>query len=457
MPSVRVRFAPSPTGFFHIGSARTALFNWLYARHSGGAFVLRIEDTDKERNTEESLQVLLNGMKWLGLDWDEGPDADGEFGPYFQSQRTAIYQEYLKKLQDAGRTYEKDGAIFFRLEGERYTEFDDYRKCEVEKVRAAPQVINDQVRGRVERAEEKDFVIFRSNGEPVFHFVNVVDDIAMGITHVIRGEDHLSNTSKHCELFRAFGVEPPVFAHIPLILKSSGPGKMSKRDEGALIEDYEKSCYLPAAVRNYLCLLGWSPKDDQEIMTIDEIIDRFDFDGINQGNARFDEKKMAHINAEYIRQLPLETLAWMVSPILVREGLIDTSTDEDYIQDVLRVSQEKMTALNALPSLIGCFFTDDYPLDEKTRARIFKKGDHVARVREFLAEMDSMEDFSSESIDAYFEALAERNGFKKFEYFPVTRFAVSGTGGGPDLLPMLSVLGKERVKARLEHFILKAS
>jgi glutamyl-tRNA synthetase len=457
MPSVRVRFAPSPTGFFHIGSARTALFNWLYARHSGGVFVLRIEDTDKERNTEESLQVLLDGMKWLGLDWDEGPDAGGEFGPYFQSQRTAIYQEYLKKLQDAGRTYEKDGAIFFRLEGERYTEFDDYRKCEVEKVRAAPQVINDQVRGRVERAEEKDFVIFRSNGEPVFHFVNVVDDIAMGITHVIRGEDHLSNTSKHCELFRAFGVEPPVFAHIPLILKSSGPGKMSKRDEGALIEDYEKNCYLPAAVRNYLCLLGWSPKDDQEIMTIDEIIDRFDFDGINQGNARFDEKKMAHINAEYIRQLPLETLAWMVSPILVREELIDTSTDEDYIQDVLRVSQEKMTALNALPSLIGCFFTDDYSSDEKTRARIFKKGDPVARVREFLAEMDSMDDFSPESINAYCEALAERNGFKKFEYFPVTRFAVSGTGGGPDLLPMLSVLGKDRVKARLEHFIIKAS
>jgi len=457
MPSVRVRFAPSPTGFFHIGSARTALFNWLYARHSGGVFVLRIEDTDKERNTEESLQVLLDGMKWLGLDWDEGPDAGGEFGPYFQSQRTAIYQEYLKKLQDAGRTYEKDGAIFFRLEGERYTEFDDYRKCEVEKVRAAPQVINDKVRGRVERAEEKDFVIFRSNGEPVFHFVNVVDDIAMGITHVIRGEDHLSNTSKHCELFRAFGVEPPVFAHIPLILKSSGPGKMSKRDEGALIEDYEKNCYLPAAVRNYLCLLGWSPKDDQEIMTIDEIIDRFDFDGINQGNARFDEKKMAHINAEYIRQLPLETLAWMVSPILVREGLIDKSTDEDYIQDVLRVSQEKMTALNALPSLIGSFFTDDYPLDEKTQARIFKKGDPVARVREFLSEMDSMNDFSFESIDAYFEALAERNGFKKFEYFPVTRFAVSGTGGGPDLLPMLSVLGKDRVKARLEHFILKAT
>lgn len=418
---------------------------------------MRIEDTDKERNTEESLQILLDGMKWLGLDWDEGPDVNGDYGPYFQSQRTSIYQEYLKKLQDAGRTYERDGAIFFRLEGERYSEFDDYKKCEIEKVRAAPQVIDDKVRGRVERAEEKDFVIFRSNGEPVFHFVNVVDDIAMGITHVIRGEDHLSNTSKHCELFRAFGAEPPVFAHIPLILKSSGPGKMSKRDEGALIEDYEQNCYLPGAVRNYLCLLGWSPKDDQEIMAIDEIIDRFDFDGINQGNARFDEKKMAHINAEYIRQLPLETLAWMVSPILVKSGLMDTSSDEDYFQDVLRVSQEKMTALNTLPSLIGYFFTEDYPLDDKTRSRIFKKGDPVDRVIEFLSTMDGVDEFTSESIDAFFEDLSARNGFKKFEYFPVIRFAVSGTGGGPELLPMLEVLGKDRVKSRLECFIKKVS
>ena len=350
MSDVRVRFAPSPTGFFHIGSARTALFNWLYARHTGGTFVLRIEDTDKERNTEEALRVLMDGMKWLGLDWDEGPEVGGDHGPYFQSQRSDIYREYLQKLIDAGRTYEKEGAIFFRLEGERYTEYDDYKKCEVEKVRTTPQIIDDQVRGRVERAEEKDFVLYRSNGEPVFHFVNVVDDISMGITHVIRGEDHLSNTSKHCELFRALGAEPPVFAHIPLILKSTGPGKMSKRDEGALIEDYQKNRFLPAAVRNYLCLLGWSPKDDSEVLPIDEIIERFDFDGINSGNARFDEKKMAHINAEYIRQLPLETLAWMVSPILVEEGLVDDSTDEDYLQDVLRVSQEKMTALNALPA-----------------------------------------------------------------------------------------------------------
>jgi glutamyl-tRNA synthetase len=180
--------------------------------------VLRIEDTDKERNTDESLQVLLDGMRWMGMEWDEGPEIGGEYGPYFQSQRQPIYDEYLKKLQDAGRTYEKDGAIWFKLEGERYTEYDDFKKKEIEKVRAAPVVIDDAVRGRVERAEELDFVIVRKDGNPVFHFVNVVDDIAMGITHVIRGEDHLSNTSKHVELFNAFGVTPPVFAHIPLIL-----------------------------------------------------------------------------------------------------------------------------------------------------------------------------------------------------------------------------------------------
>ncbi|MGB0259517.1 MAG: glutamate--tRNA ligase, partial [Coraliomargarita sp.] len=313
MSEVRVRFAPSPTGFFHIGSARTALFNWLYARHTGGKFILRIEDTDKERNTEEALRVLIDGMRWMGMDWDEGPEVGGDYGPYFQSERQPIYDEYLQKLKDAGRTYEKDGAIWFKLEGERYTEYDDFKKAEVEKVRTEPVVIDDAVRGRVERAEELDFVIVRKDGNPVFHLVNVVDDIAMGITHVIRGEDHLSNTSKHVELFKAFGVEPPKFAHIPLILKESGPGKMSKRDKGALIEEYAQRGFLASAVRNYISLLGWNPKDDRESekMDIDEIIELFDFPGINKGNARFDEKKLSALNAEYLRELNLESFAFL--------------------------------------------------------------------------------------------------------------------------------------------------
>lgn len=453
MSEVRVRFAPSPTGFFHIGSARTALFNWLYARHTGGKFVLRIEDTDHERNTEEALQVLIDGMRWLGLDWDEGPEIGGDYGPYFQSERQSVYDEYLQKLKDAGRTYEKDGAIWFKLEGERYTEYDDFKKAEVEKVRTEPVVIDDAIRGRVERREELDFVLVRKDGNPVFHFVNVVDDIAMGITHVIRGEDHLSNSSKHVELFKAFGVEPPVFAHIPLILKESGPGKMSKRDKGALIEEYESRGFLAAAVRNYISLLGWNPKDDREKLDIDEIIELFDFSGINKGNARFDEKKLSALNAEYLREMNLESFAFMATPLLVEAGVVDGSVDEDYLQAVLGLCQPKARSLDTMADLCGFFFTDEYPMDEKTAAKIAKKADPKALLTEVLPALEGVESFDADSLKAALEAHAESKGAKVFAYFPALRFALSGQGGGPDLLPMLEVMGKERVLGRLRAFI----
>ena len=453
MSEVRVRFAPSPTGFFHIGSARTALFNWLYARHTGGKFVLRIEDTDHERNTEEALQVLIDGMRWLGLDWDEGPEIGGDHGPYFQSERQSVYDEYLQKLKDAGRTYEKDGAIWFKLEGERYTEYDDFKKAEVEKVRTEPVVIDDAIRGRVERREELDFVLVRKDGNPVFHFVNVVDDIAMGITHVIRGEDHLSNSSKHVELFKAFGVEPPVFAHIPLILKESGPGKMSKRDKGALIEEYESRGFLAAAVRNYISLLGWNPKDDREKLDIDEIIELFDFSGINKGNARFDEKKLSALNAEYLREMNLESFAFMATPLLVEAGVVDGSVDEDYLQAVLGLCQPKARSLDTMADLCGFFFTDEYPMDEKTAAKIAKKADPKALLTEVLPALEGVESFDADSFKAALEAHAESKGAKVFAYFPALRFALSGQGGGPDLLPMLEVMGKERVLGRLRAFI----
>lgn len=455
MSEVRVRFAPSPTGFFHIGSARTALFNWLYARHTGGKFILRIEDTDKERNTEEALRVLIDGMRWMGMDWDEGPEVGGDYGPYFQSERQPIYDEYLQKLKDAGRTYEKDGAIWFKLEGERYTEYDDFKKAEVEKVRAEPVVIDDAVRGRVERAEELDFVIVRKDGNPVFHLVNVVDDIAMGITHVIRGEDHLSNTSKHVELFKAFGVEPPKFAHIPLILKESGPGKMSKRDKGALIEEYAQRGFLAAAVRNYISLLGWNPKDDRESekMDIDEIIELFDFPGINKGNARFDEKKLSALNSEYLRELNLESFAFLARPMLNEAGVIEEDADEDYLQAVLGLCQPKARSLDTLGELCGYFFKDEYPLDEKTGAKIAKKADPKELLAEILPVLEGIEVFAVDPIKAALEAHAEAKEVKVFAYFPALRYALSGQSGGPDLLPMLEVLGKERVVARIQKFI----
>lgn len=434
MSDVRVRFAPSPTGFFHIGSARTALFNWLYARHTGGTFVLRIEDTDKQRNTEEALQVIFDGLRWLGMQWDEGPKAGGDFGPYFQSEREAIYQEYIQKLRDAGRLYEKDGAGYFRISGE-------------------PQVIDDAVRGRVERTEEKDFVVVRSDGSPVFHLVNVVDDITMKISHVIRGEDHLSNTSKHTELFKAFGASLPTFAHIPLILKENGPGKMSKRDKGALIEDYRRRWFLPDAVRNYLCLLGWSPKDDREVMAIEEIIRIFDLPQINQNNARFDEKKLSFINSRYVHELPKEKFLAMGRERLQEAGTLEEEKDSAYVDAVLELCQEKLRSVEELPAFCDYFFNDDYPFDQKAKQKIFKKGDPLARVNELKSALEATDDFSETALESLVQGLAEENGVSTGEYIHACRLAVSGRSVGPGFYGLLRVLGKERVLSRIGRFL----
>ena len=454
MSDVRVRFAPSPTGFFHIGSARTALFNWLYARHCGGTFVLRIEDTDKERNTDEALRVLFEGMRWLGLDWDEGPEAGDDCGPYFQSQRDHVYREYLDRLSSAGRTYEKDGAVWFKLLGERSEVFDERRKKTVEKVANNPVVIEDKVRGRVERTEDEDFVIVRSNGAPVFHLVNVVDDIAMGITHVIRGEDHLSNTSKHVELYKAFGAAVPTFAHIPLILKQNGPGKMSKRDQGALVEEYQQRGFLPGALVNFLCLLGWNPKDDREKMPIDEIIQLFDFSGINQSNARFDEQKLAHMNQAYLLELPADDYLSRAQNFFERNEVYSgNAPDAEYFRQVIEISQPKVKAIDELPEYTSYFFKDDFPTDEKAKQKVFKKGDPAQRLRELLEACPKFDFSTDESLEAGLTALAEKNGVKLAEYIHAGRLAVSGRNVGPSFYSLFRVLGTERVVTRIERLL----
>ncbi len=450
---IRVRFAPSPTGFFHIGSARTALFNWLYARHTGGTFVLRIEDTDKERNTPEALQVIFDGLRWLGMNWDEGPEADDKYGPYFQSLRGNIYKEYLQKLRDTGRAYEKDGAIYFKLLGERYQAWDDHKQKHVEKVRCPPAIINDAVHGRVEREVDEDFIIVRANGDPVFHFVNVVDDLTMHITHVIRGEDHLSNTPKHVVLFEAFGAPVPHYAHIPLILKTKGAGKMSKRDQGALIEEYQRRHFLPEAVRNYLCLLGWSPKDDREILPIEEVIRLFDLPGIVLHNARFDEKKMAFLNTHYVRTLAPGNLAWIGRPILAEAGLVTDATPEDYVQAVLLLCQEKIRALDELPHFCSYFFKDDYAIEPGTLEKLSKNGDPLARLRELRAALATQEDFSEAALEQVVQGLAAQHAVKTADYIHAARLALSGMSVGPSFYGMLRVLGKARVLARLDKFL----
>lgn len=472
MAHVRVRFAPSPTGFFHIGSARTALFNWLYARHTGGTFVLRIEDTDKERNSEQFLNVIYDSLTWLGLNWDEGPKVGGAFGPYRQSERADVYRAYLEKLKAAGRTYEKDGAIWFKLLGERYEVFDEHRKKTVTKVKAAPSVIEDRIRGRVERVEDEDFVIFRSDGNPVFHFVNVVDDIAMQITHVIRGEDHLSNTSKHVELFKAFGAPVPQFAHIPLILKQNGPGKMSKRDQGALIEEYQRRGYLPEALVNFLSLLGWNPGDDREKMPIAEIVRLFDLPGVNQSNARFDDKKLAHMNMAYLLELPADTFVAKAREYFTSAAggagsvaaadaaaVANTATlaqralaaDPAYFREVMLLSQPKIKGLEELPAYTVYFFTEEFPLDPKVRDKVMGKGDPKARLRELIAALPGFDLGNDAAIEEGIKRLATEKGLGFGDYQPVARLAVSGTNVGPSITGMFRVLGRERVRARLER------
>jgi len=453
MSQVRVRFAPSPTGFFHIGSARTALFNWLYARHTGGVFVLRIEDTDKERNSEQFLQVIYDSLAWLGLNWDEGPGVGGAYGPYRQSERADIYREYLAKLKATGRTYEKDGAVWFRLIGERTEVFDEHRQKTVTKVKAAPTVIQDLIRGRVERVEDEDFVIFRSDGNPVFHFVNVVDDIAMGITHVIRGEDHLSNTSKHVELFKAFGVPVPHFAHIPLILKQQGAGKMSKRDQGALIEEYQRRGYLPEALVNFLCLLGWNPGGDLEKLPLAEIIRLFDLPGVNQSNARFDEKKLAHMNMLYLLALaPVEFVARARSYFERHHPAAPAlQAAPDVFQAVMLLAQPKIKGLEELPAYTAYLFTEDFPVDAKVKEKVMGKGDPKARLSELIAALPGFDFTGDAAIEEGIKALAAKGGLGFGDYQAVARLAVSGTNAGPSITSLFRLLGRDRVRLRLER------
>jgi len=464
MSQVRVRFAPSPTGFFHIGSARTALFNWLYARHTGGRFILRIEDTDQARNREEFLRLIYDSLGWLGLDWDEGPDPRGgpergAHGPYRQSARGELYRRYLQQLADAGRAYEKDGAWWFRLTGERYRVFADHRKKEVEKVKTDPVVIDDRIRGRVERVEDEDFVIFRSDGNPVFHFVNVVDDITMAVSHVIRGEDHLSNTSKHVRLYEGFGVPPPVFAHIPLILKSPemGQGKMSKRDKGALVEEYRQRHFLPEALVNYLALLGWNPGDDREKMPLDEIVRLFDLPGVNQANAKFDPKKLAHMNMVYLLEQPADRFGELARDYFrtLASGAAALA-EEAYFREIMRLAQPKIKSIDELGAYTLYFFTDDFPIDAKVKEKVMAKGDPRARLAELVAALPAMDFGSDAAVEAGIKTLAEKHGLGFGDYQAVARLAVTGTNAGPSLTSLFRVLGKERVLARLQRFLATA-
>lgn len=431
--TVRVRFAPSPTGFLHIGSVRTALFNWLYARHTGGTFVLRIEDTDVARNTPESLRTILDGLRWLGLEWDEGPEKGGPYAPYFQSERAAIYRRYVEQLQRSGHAYEREGAIWFRMPRE-------------------PITVHDLVAGPVTRqltdreAADPDFVIVRRDGQPVFHLVNVVDDIEMRITHVIRGEDHLSNTPKHLALFRALEVSPPAYAHIPMILNADGT-KMSKSDPDpakarlASLATYIADGFVPEAVRNYLCLLGWSPKDDRQIMTIEEVVQRFDLPQILRANARFDVTKLTWMNGEYLRMMPLERFAELAKPFLPQPVPLS----------VLALVKEKIKLLKELPEWVAWATTDDVSFDPAAVEKVGRGPALAEKLRALAACFAAIPAWSAADLESALKRLAAERGVKPAEFIHPCRLAVSGRAIGPSLYHMLEVLGRERVLSRLER------
>ncbi|MCL4178142.1 MAG: glutamate--tRNA ligase [Verrucomicrobia bacterium] len=441
--NVRVRFAPSPTGYLHIGGARTALFNWLFARHTGGKFILRIEDTDLARNTQEAVEVILNGLRWLGLDWDEGPttgNADdpsrGDAGPYFQSRRMERYRRRVEELRDKGLAYERDGTIRFRMTRE-------------------PVTIADEVVGTVRReltdreALDPDFVIVRSDGQPVFHLVNVVDDLEMGITHVIRGEDHLSNTAKHLELFRAFGAPPPRYAHIPLILNPDG-SKMSKRDQGASLSGYLEQGYVPAAVVNYLCLLGWSPKDDRQLLPMGEVIERFDLPQILRANARFDMTKLQWLNFEYIKRLDPAAFRAHALPVLERAGIHAGRYPVEYIDAALATCREKIKVFADLPPFADFYFQDEFGYEPGAAGKEFipVNRPRVARLREGLA---GLEPFDAARVQELFKAVAGELGVKVGVLVHPARLACTGRAVGPSLYHLIEVLGRERVVARLDR------
>ena len=437
--SIRTRFAPSPTGYLHVGGARTALFNWLFARKHNGSFILRVEDTDQARNTDEARQAIFQGMEWLGLDWDEGEGKGGDYGPYNQSERDEIYQKHFETLKEAGRLYEDEGAWRFRFERKPIVMHDlvcgeitvDYSK------EYDDSLSEDENRSAGYLA---DMVIRRKDGSFVFHFVNVVDDLEMKISHVIRGEDHLMNTPKHLQLFEALGVQPPQFAHIPLIMNGDG-SKMSKRDEGAAVGDYQKNGFLPAATINFLALLGWSPKDDSEVFSMEQLIERFTLEAINRSPAKFDSQKCAWLNQQHLLALSPEDFAEAAAshcqPLPEDFGTIAASV------------QEKVSLLSEVPAAIAFYSDPEYPIDPEQLAKVSKNEQAAPLLDALATAFEDLDDWSEAKNTV--GATAKANGAKPGQLMFPLRIALSGKGGGPDLGAILSILGQEESIRRIRR------
>ena len=420
--TVRVRFAPSPTGYLHVGGARTALLNWLYARHTGGKFLLRIEDTDKQRSTDEHTQVILDGLTWLGLDWDEEL--------VFQGARITRHQEVADRLLADGKAYMEEGAIRFRMP-------------------SGEVAWDDAVHGRIsfQGADLKDFIILRTDRTPIYNLAVVVDDVDMAITNVLRGDDHISNTPKQIALYRALGKQPPVFAHVPMINGADGK-KLSKRHGATAVGDYQHMGILPAAMRNFLALLGWSPGGDREIMTMDEMVQLFSFEGVQKRAAIFDTTKLEWMNGQYLSTATPEALLPIVAPQLAELGV--AAERDAILRAIGAVKTRSRTTLEVTRQVAVRLDARHVVMDEKATKEIAKDAaGYAAGLAAAVAALRNVE-WSPEALEEALRALADERGVPAGKIFQPIRIALTGGTVSEPVNELLFVIGKDAALRRLE-------
>ncbi|MGQ9701563.1 MAG: glutamate--tRNA ligase [bacterium] len=477
---IRVRIAPSPTGFFHIGSARTALYNWLFARHNNGKFILRIEDTDLSRSSKEMTKIIFDALNWLGLDWDEGPDKGGEYGPYFQSERKEIYKKYAQKLIEQNKAYwcyctpeeiEKERNEYFsRKMNWQHRCSKKFTNDEIEhRKRAGIQpalrfivpldkkiVFNDLIHGVVEKmgADIEDFVIMKSEGMPTYNFACVVDDHLMKISHIIRGVEHIANTPKQLLLYEALNFPVPLFAHLPVIL-GTNKKKLSKRLGARSVLEYRDEGYIPEALVNFLALLGWSPGKDEEIMDYRRLIELFSLERINPANAIYDETKLDWMNNHYIiNRIDEKKFLELITPFVLNSGFI---TEEDYkkkrewIEDVCLLMRPRLKVLKDITKT-KYFFTDDFEYEQKALQKYLNEAS-ILLVKDFKILLEGMSDFSAKNIEDNLRNFCTEKGKKPKDLIHPLRVYITGTEAGPGLFETMELIGKEACIKRISRVI----
>lgn len=420
---VRVRFAPSPTGYLHIGSARTALFNWLYARRYSGSFLLRIEDTDISRSKQEFLNEIMASLKWLGLDWKEEPIK--------QSGRFETYRNAAEKMLEEGKAYRDGEAYIFKVEKGRVIEIDD--------------MIHGKVTFNTD--EIKDQVMIKSDGSPAYNFCCVIDDAYLNITHIIRGDDHLSNTPKQILFYEALGLDIPAFGHMPLIMGMDG-AKLSKRHGGVAVEEYKREGYLPEALINYLLLLGWSPGGDREKVTLEEAVKLFNIDDMKGVQAKFDPVKLKWLNGEYIAAKSSSELLPGIKDMLAlsASGL---SIDEKYLLKVLDMYRTRLKVLSEFYQMTDFFFRDDYAIDQKGASKYLAPAEAKKILHEFTLRIERLKDFSRSAVEEECRKMAEEKSLKASQIIHPTRVAISGKTAGAGLFEIMELLGREKALKRM--------